>query len=97
MSEGGEALYSEILFLSLMISMQENTLVSQIPQKIRLKSHSPLQLERMSSPDVMRPSSRKDDGTEHDLYIMNKSLQCKAKDTQAEDGEILTVTIPNHR
>lgn len=87
MSEGGEAPYAEILFLSLMISMQENTLVSQIPQKIRLKSHSPLQLERMFSPDVMRPSSRKDDGTEHDLYIMINLYSAKQKTRRQKMGK----------
>lgn len=51
----------------------------------------------MFSPDVTCPSSRKDGGTEHGPYIMIKSLQCKAKDTKAEDGEILTATIPNHK
>lgn len=51
----------------------------------------------MFLPDVMCPSSRKDDGTDHDLYIVIKSLQCKTKGTKAENGEMITVTRPNHK
>lgn len=83
-------------FFPLVISIHENTLVSQFHRRYGWSLTLTLQPQRVTFlPDVMCPSSRKDDGTDQDLYVMIKSLQCKTKGMKAENGEMITVTRPS--